>query len=72
MSFFNKLSKIFKKSPGEAKPVHPSTPSQEDIRKNAIRRKLKDIGYRTEEIRVIYNKGKGENRKNGPKTRDRE
>lgn len=72
MNFFKRLSNIFKRSAEEVKAVHPPTPSQEDIRKNAIRRKLKDIGYRTEEIRVIYDKGKGDNGKNGLKTGNRE
>lgn len=68
MSFFKRLGRIFKKSAEEVEVVRPveSPPrqSQEAIRKNAVRRKLKDIGYRTEEIRVVTEKssekGKGE------------
>ena len=72
MNFFNRLRKIFKRATRDGKAVQPPTPSQDDIRKNAIRRKLKDIGYRTEEIRVIYDKGKGGNGKKEPKNPDRE
>jgi len=72
MSFVKRLGRIFKKSAAEVETVRPagSPPrqSQEAIRKNAVRRKLKDIGYRTEEIRVVTEKGhvkrKGETEKN--------
>lgn len=61
MSFFKRLGRIFKKSAEEVEAVRPaeSMPrqSQEAIRKSAVRRKLKDIGYRTEEIRVVTEKG---------------
>jgi len=61
MSFLKRLGRIFKKSAEEVETVRPaeSPPrrSQEAIRKNAVRRKLKDIGYRTEEIRVVTEKG---------------
>ncbi len=61
MSFLKRLGKVFKKSAEEVEAVRPveSPPreSQEAIRKSAVRRKLKDIGYRTEEIRVVTGKG---------------
>lgn len=61
MSFVKRLVRIFKTSAEEVEAEHPaeSPPqqSQEAIRKSAVRRKLKDIGYRTEEIRVVTEKG---------------
>ena len=78
MSFIKRLGKIFKKSAEEVEEVRSAEPpplpaeSQEAIRKSAVRRKLKDIGYRTEEIRVVtekgYEKGKGEKAKDEPES----
>ena len=78
MSFVKKLVNIFKKSAQRVEETHSveSQPlpaeSQEAIRKSAVRRKLKDIGYRTEEIRVVTGKGfgkdKGEKAKDEPKS----
>lgn len=60
MSFVKKLGNMFKKSAKEEAGAPPAEPpprqSQEAIRKSAVRRKLKDIGYRTEEIRVATGK----------------
>jgi len=69
MSFVKRIGNIFKKSAQKVETTHPveSPPreSQEAIRKSAVRRKLKDIGYRTEEIRVVTKKGfeKGKEKK---------
>lgn len=78
MSFVKRLSNIFKKSAQRVEETHPAespplpTESQVAIRKSAVRRKLKDIGYRTEEIRMVtgngFGKGKGEKAKDEPKS----
>ncbi|MCP5108431.1 MAG: hypothetical protein GY950_33905 [bacterium] len=58
MDFLEKLKKRFVGSAAPDKDVPPQDdkPSGEIARKSAIRRKLKDIGYRTEEINTAWGK----------------
>lgn len=60
MNYLKKIEELFKKLTrgklGGSDRVLES--ASENIRWHAIRRKLKDIGYRTDEIKTIPRKGK--------------
>lgn len=60
MNFLRKIEEIFKKLAGGKQGDGDRTleSASEDIRWQAIRRKLKDIGYRTDKIETIPRKGK--------------
>lgn len=60
MNFLRKIEEIFKKLTGgnRGDSDRALESASEDIRWHAIRRKLKDIGYRTDKIETIPRKGK--------------
>ncbi len=60
MKFLRMIIEIFKKLIGNKRGDVDPTPesASDDIRWHAIRRKLKDIGYRTDQIKSIPRKGK--------------
>ncbi|MDQ1350255.1 MAG: hypothetical protein QG657_556 [Acidobacteriota bacterium] len=60
MNFLRKIEEIFRRLTGgkQGDKDQSLETASEDIRWHAIRRKLKDIGYRTDQIKAIPRKGK--------------
>lgn len=60
MSLVRKVEEIFKRLTGnkQSDSEQAIESASEDIRWHAISRKLKDIGYRTDQIKSIPRKGK--------------
>ena len=60
MNFIKKIREIFKL--GVRRVDKEAPPPEEVIRKSAIRRKLKNIGYKTDQIETVYSRKKKEKR----------
>jgi hypothetical protein len=76
MDFVKKLRKKTREPGEEAEDAQPEntqnteknpSPPQESVKRNAIFRKLKEIGYKTGEIKMVF----GKRKKSSAKTREK-